>query len=156
MGRLGARRRPHPLSPSPPAERGSSDEVPWGTSPELWERQKPLARQMRRNPTAAEAAVWERLRNRRLFGSRFRRQHAIDRFLVDFYCAEARLVVEIDGPVHQYSRQEDAIRQELLESRGLRVLRFTNEEVGNNIDGVLERIATALQFPSPRAERGQG
>ena len=111
---------------------------------------------MRRNPTPEEAAVWKRLRHRCLLGFRFRRQHAIDRFLVDFYCAEASLVVEIEGPVHQYTRQEDSVRQAFLESLGLRVLRFTNDEVNGGMEGVMERIAAALQFPSPLAERGQG
>ncbi|HEB64244.1 MAG TPA: DUF559 domain-containing protein, partial [Chloroflexi bacterium] len=103
--------------------------------------------------TPAENALWQRLRRRQL-GVKFRRQHAIDRFIVDFYSAEARLVVEVDGPVHQYRREEDAIRQEFLESQGLRVLRFTNEEVLTQIEAVLERIHEAVQAaaaPTARA-----
>ena len=100
--------------------------------------------------------MWKRLRHRCPLGFRFRRQHAIDRFLVDFYCAEASLVVEIDGLVHQSTRQEDSVRQAFLESLGLRVLRFTNDEVNGGMESALERIAAALQFPTPRAEWGQG
>ena len=64
---------------------------------------------------------------------------------MDFYCREARLVVEVDGEVHQYTQQEDAIRQEFLESLELRVVRFRNEDVLNSIDGVLEEIIGWLQ-----------
>ena len=105
---------------------------------------------MRKHPTPAENALWQRLRRRQL-GVKFRRQHAIGPFIVDFYCAEAALVVEVDGPIHQYTAEEDAIRQEFLEAQGLRVLRFTNAEVENDIEGVLNRIRTALQS-APRRE----
>ncbi len=90
----------------------------WKTPPDLWARLKPLARQMRREPTPAEERLWESLRNRGLDGYKFRRQHSIDRFVVDFYCSEASLVVEVDGPVHKYTRTDDAIRQEFLEVQG--------------------------------------
>ena len=96
--------------------------------PELWARLKPLAREKRAEPTEAEDRLWQALR-RRGAGSKFRRQHTIDRFSVDFYCAGARLVVEVDGPIHEFTRADDAIRQEHLKSLGLRVLRFKNEEV---------------------------
>ena len=75
--------------------------------------------------------------------SKFRRQHSVGRFVVDFYCAETRLVVEVDGPVHEFSVREDAIRQEYLESRGLRVMRFTDEEVRESLEDVIRRITEA-------------
>jgi len=133
-------------TPSPLAERGKGGEVitPWSTPPQLWERLKPLAREMRRHPTPAEDKLWQRLRNRRLLGFKFRRQHPIDRFVVDFYCPEARLVIEVEGPIHQYTREEDAIRREFLESLGLRILQFTNDEVDSALDSVIEKIAAAL------------
>jgi very-short-patch-repair endonuclease len=118
--------------------------VPWQTQPELWEKLKPLAAQMRHNPTAAEQKLWQQLR-RKSFGVKFRRQHAIDRFITDFYCAEARLIVEIDGAIHNYTQQEDAIRQAFLESLGLQVLRFSNGDVLQNMDAVLERIGEVVQ-----------
>jgi very-short-patch-repair endonuclease len=96
---------------------------------------------MRHTPTEAEDKLWQHLRNRQLTGLKFRRQHSIERFIVDFYCAEAKLIIEIDGPVHEYSEEEDVIRQEFLESRGFRVLRFTNEHVFNSLDDVLKQVA---------------
>jgi len=120
-------------------------EVPrWHTAPDLWARLKPLARQMRREPTEAEALLWQHLRNHRLLGFKFRRQHSIERFIVDSYCAEARLVVEVEGPIHQYQQEEDRIRQAFLESQGLRVLRFPNQDVLRNPEQVIRQISAAL------------
>jgi very-short-patch-repair endonuclease len=134
-------------TPIPPPHKwgGDTGEGLWYTPPHLWEKLKPLARQMRKNPTPAENKLWQHLRGKQLLGYKFRRQHAIERFIVDFYCHDARLVVEVDGPIHQYTTEEDAIRQKFLESLGFRVLRFTNEQVLTNIDGVLNKIAEALR-----------
>ncbi|MBZ0279562.1 MAG: DUF559 domain-containing protein [Anaerolineae bacterium] len=118
--------------------------VPWRTSPEVWEKLKPLANQMRHQPTVAERHLWQQIRSKTL-GVKFRRQHTIDRFIVDFYCAAASLIIEVDGTIHEYTQQEDAIRQEFLESLGLRVLRFTNEEVLQDTVLVLQRIADVLK-----------
>ena len=63
---------------------------------------------------------------------------------MDFYCAQAQLVVEVDGPVHEYTPDEDAVRQEFLEAQGLRVLRFTNEEVSASLDNVVKRIIESI------------
>lgn len=115
------------------------------TTLEIWDKIKPFARQMRHEPTQAEDKLWQRLRRKGLSGYKFRRQHPIDRFIVDFFCAEARLVVEVDGSIHDYTQEEDALRTEYLESLGLRVLRFTNGEVLQQTDGVIERIAEVLQ-----------
>ncbi|BAZ69642.1 hypothetical protein NIES4106_44150 [Fischerella sp. NIES-4106] len=133
----------HSHSPSSQAGRGLGGGVRkrgWQTPLELWEKLKPIARQMRREPTPAEEKLWQKLRHKQLLGFKFRRQHTIDRFIVDFYCGEARLVVEVDGEVHDYTQEEDAIRQDFLESLGLRVVQFRNEEVLNAIDGVVEEI----------------
>ncbi|MCL4464757.1 MAG: DUF559 domain-containing protein [Chloroflexi bacterium] len=129
--------------------------VPWHTPPGLWELLKPLARQMRKVPTPAEELLWSLLRDRQLLGLKFRRQHAIEQFVVDFYCPEARLIVEVDGPVHQYTQQEDAIRQEFLQSRGLRVLRFTNEQVRETPQVVLETITNTLRQSSSDGETSE-
>ena len=120
------------------------DRYPYRTTPELWDKLKPLARQMRREPTAAENVLWQHLRNRQLEHIKFRRQHAIDRFIVDFYCAAARLIIEVDGDIHEYTQAEDAIRQEFLESLGLTVLRFNNDEVLQQLPAVEERITEVL------------
>lgn len=100
---------------------------------------------MRCEPTPAEKLLWHKLRHKQLLGFKFRRQQTIDRFIVDFYCNEARLVVEVDGEIHDYTQAEDAIRQEFLESLGLQVVRFRNEDVLVRMDGVLEDIAGWLQ-----------
>ncbi len=98
---------------------------------------KQLARQQRVEPTPAEDTLWEWLRGKQLEGLKFRRQQPIERFIVDFYSSELRLVIEVDGEIHQYTQAEDAIRQAYLESIGLRVLRFTNDEVLRDVKSVL-------------------
>ncbi len=145
---------PHPLlylpavdrsATSPQAERGRGGEVKWRTPPHLWEKLKPLAREMRHEPTPEEDLLWQRLRNRKILGLKFRRQHTIDRFILDFYCSEASLAIEVEGIIHQYTQEQDAIRKEYLESVGLRVLRFSNEEVKTNLDDVVEKIAAVAK-----------
>jgi len=100
---------------------------------------------MRARPTEAERALWESLRGRRLLGLRFRRQHVLGRFVADFYCAKASLIVEVDGPIHLSQRAADGERSELIASLGLRVLRFTNEQVDRDLEGVLQAIAAAAR-----------
>ena len=104
---------------------------------------KERARIMRKNLTPAENILWQRLRKKQFGGLRFRRQHPIGRFIVDFYCAEARLVVEVDGAVHDEAghAEYDEDRQRFLQALGLRVLRFSNAQVINETDAVLEVIA---------------
>ena len=122
---------------------------------DLWSRIKPVARQNRRAPTEAESRLWERLRASRLEGLRFRRQHAIDPFIVDFYCAKAKLVIEVDGSIHRSSVEQDAAREGNLTRRGLTVLRFSNDEVMESIDEVLEKIRLAVvrRFREPATEK---
>lgn len=133
--------------------------------PTLWEKLKPLARQKRHDPTPAENRLWEQLRNRQIATVKFRRQHPIDKFIVDFYCSDARLVVEADGWIHEYTVDEGAIRQEFLESLGIKVIRFTNDEIFQSLHECLERIAvagrerlmsTGPDSPSPQAGEGVG
>jgi very-short-patch-repair endonuclease len=112
----------------------------WHTDAVLWIKLKSIAKEMRRKPTEAEDLLWQRLRKHQLLGFKFRRQHSIERFIVDFYCAEARVVLEIDGSIHQYREEEDLIRQDYIKSLGLRLLRFSNNDVLNNLDEVLEQI----------------
>ncbi len=118
---------------------------PYLTPPALWAKLKPLARQKRHEPTPAESRLWHALRGRRLCGLKFRRQHSIERFIVDFYCADPPLIIEVDGPIHDYTPDEDAIRQEFLKSLGYRVIRFTNDDVLHNLDAVLQAIACSVQ-----------
>jgi very-short-patch-repair endonuclease len=100
------------------------------------------ARAMRREPTPAENALWLRIRNRQVDDMKFRRQHSIDRFIVDFYCAEAELVIEIDGSVHD-EPNADLERQQTFENLGLRVLRFSNDDVLNEVEEVIAQIKKA-------------
>ncbi len=103
------------------------------------------ARQLRREMTPAEKKLWTRIRNGQLNGTHFRQQHAVGRFIVDFFCAKAKLVIEIDGDSHADQAEYDAERTRWLnEQRHYRVIRFTNHEVHRNLDAVLERIAQAL------------
>jgi very-short-patch-repair endonuclease len=106
----------------------------------LWTKLKPKARGMRRAPTDAEAYLWDALRNRQVEGARFKRQQPIDRFIVDFYCAEARLVIEVDGPIHDDQREQDTVREGFLNSAGFRILRFTNEQVLESRRAVVDEI----------------
>jgi very-short-patch-repair endonuclease len=102
-----------------------------------------LAWQMRRTMTPAESILWQCLRRSQLQGLHFRRQQVIDGFIADFYCHSARLVVEVDGPVHEGATEHDAERDAILTARGLRVLRITNERVLTDLDSVLAEIAAA-------------
>ena len=98
------------------------------------------ARELRRELTPIEAILWQRLRSRRLAGLKFRRQHPIGPFITDFYCAERKLVIEIDGDTHAEQRRYDASRTAWLEKQGIRVIRFNNRDVLNNLPNVLEMI----------------
>jgi very-short-patch-repair endonuclease len=130
----------------------------WFTPPKLWYRLKPLAREMRHEPTPAERALWIRIRSRQISGVRFRRQHAFDRFVLDFFCADLMLAIEVDGPVHDYSREEDAARQQFLELSGIRIIRFTNDDVLLHIDdviaGIEAEIITRRSNVPPESSRG--
>ena len=116
----------------------------WRTKGSQWAQLKRVAGEMRSVQTGAERCLWERLRQDRL-GVRFRRQFVIDRFIVDLFCQEAGLVVEVDGGVHLARSERDADRDRRLGRRGLRVLRFDNEDVMANTDSVVARIQAALQ-----------
>lgn len=100
-----------------------------------------FARELRQPLTPAEASLWRLLRNRNL-GFKFRRQHEIEFFIIDFYCAEVKLCIEIDGESHLEKTQQDydAARTEYLESLGRKVLRFTNNDVRFNINVVVQEI----------------
>jgi adenine-specific DNA-methyltransferase len=103
---------------------------------------KELARKLRKESTDTEAILWHSIRNRKLGKLKFRRQFPIGRYIADFYCDEVGLVIEIDGNVHRKPDQEtyDTYRREVLETQGLKVLRFTNEEVLTNRGKVLKVI----------------
>ncbi|MBN1221463.1 MAG: endonuclease domain-containing protein [Anaerolineae bacterium] len=101
------------------------------------------ARELRRQMTPAEQKLWQQLRGRQFYQLKFRRQHPLARFILDFYCHQHQLVIEVDGDSHADPAQKayDAARTEWLEQRGLRVIRFSNYDIETNMDGVLTIIA---------------
>jgi len=109
----------------------------------------PTARKLRAAPTDAERALWARLRQRQLDSHRFRRQHPIGPYVVDFFCAERDLIVEVDGGQHAEDVVADTRRTAWLEARGYRVVRFWNNDVLENVDGVLDELRRALRDPPP-------
>jgi len=114
-----------------------------------------MFRRLRRNATIVEQRLWCRVRSRSLCGMKFVRQEPIGPYIVDFVCRERRLITEVDGGQHADSKR-DIIRDQWLRDHGYQVLRFWNNDVIENTDGVLEAIAEVLRAsPSPRL-RGEG
>ena len=105
-----------------------------------------LLRELRKSQTSAEGLLWELVRDRRVLGFKFRRQHQIGRYVVDFYCREAQLIIECDGGVHDRNDQwqHDRSRDLYLTQLGNRVVRFKNDQVLSNTETVLEEIASLL------------
>jgi very-short-patch-repair endonuclease len=110
--------------------------------PTMWQTAKQLRRQM----TPEEKVLWQHLRAKRLGGLRFRRQQIIGRYIVDFYCHATELVIELDGAAHAYQVEQDQEREAFLSGRGLRVLRFKNQQVREDLPSVLSQIAEACQL----------
>ncbi len=104
---------------------------------------KQIRRKLRNSATPQEVILWSRLKNKGL-GYKFRRQHSIGKYIVDFYCPEKRLVIEIDGSQHINS-EYDAKRDQYLKDLGFKVLRFWDNDVNNNLEGVLLKIIDNLQ-----------
>jgi len=101
---------------------------------------------LRKNATKPEQLLWSILRGRQLDGLKFRRQHPIEPYVVDFYCAEAKLVVELDGQSHNGREQFDERRSKFLSQLGLSILRVTNDDVITNLDGVAEAIVRVARL----------
>ncbi|WP_239651513.1 endonuclease domain-containing protein, partial [Neosynechococcus sphagnicola] len=164
---------PHPLTPSPKQGEGGSDNLAplsqnergargeslqageegqdgeyWEISPALRQKMTEVARQFRKEPTHSEAILWQALRGRKLEGRKFRRQQPIGAFIVDFFCGAERLIVEVDGAVHDSQKEADRQRQELLESLGLRVVRVSSELVATRLDDALAVVRQAFS-PHP-------
>lgn len=118
-----------------------------------------LKRRLRTELTPAEKLIWTKLRSKQCHLFKFRRQHAIGPFIVDFFCPEQLLVVEIDGDVHaeKTQRTKDLQRERYLRSLGLQIIRYTNHEVLNNLNGVLEHLLGVLSSdstsPNPSLQR---
>ena len=117
----------------------------------------PEAKRMRREPTEAEAKLWSMLRGQRLGGLKFKRQEQLGDYIVDFVCFGSPLIVEADGSQHAESAS-DAVRDSWLEGQGFRVLRFWNNDILKNPEGVARVILDAAQapLPNPSPARGEG
>ncbi|QZZ19528.1 DUF559 domain-containing protein [Leptothermofonsia sichuanensis E412] len=165
---------PHPLTPSPKEGEGGSASISplsppgrgaggegeyWEISPALKKKMTEVARQFRKKPTPSEDILWQALRGRKLEGRKFRRQQPIGAFVVDFFCGAERLIVEVDGGVHDSQQEADQQRQELLESLGLRVVRIRSELVEGDIEEALSIIRQAFGphplTPSPKSGEGE-
>ena len=123
----------------------SSFDMHFGASQNIQEKAKLL----KNNMTNAEKILWKRIRNRKLKSFKFRRQHPIDIFIVDFYCHEVRLAIEVDGEIHNLKEKKeyDENRTAHLNSLGIRVIRFSNSEVEDDINSVLDKISNVLTSP---------
>ena len=115
----------------------------YGASPSVFKKAKAL----RKNMTNAEKVLWNHLSNNKLNGKRFKPQHPMYSFIADFYCHELKLVIEVDGGIHNLpeNKQYDVNREYVLKEFGMEVIRFTNEEVANDIENVLQRIKVIIK-----------
>jgi very-short-patch-repair endonuclease len=119
---------------------------------------KSKARDLRKNLTESEKILWSYIRKRQLHGMHFRRQHPYGIYILDFFCFEANLVIEIDGMIHLKHRDYDIERTKYLESSGLKVIRFNNKDIENRIDWVLSKINSLLinlPRPNPLPKRSE-
>ena len=110
----------------------------YNAKPHIFEK----AKMLRKNMTATEQVLWEKLKGKKMLGLRFRPQHPIDIFIADFYCHPLRLVIEVDGGIHKSNNQKeyDLGREGELENWGIKAIRYTNEEFENDIDKVIKLI----------------
>jgi very-short-patch-repair endonuclease len=124
--------------------------IGWQSSVRLWEKLKPFARQMRQNPTDAERFLWECVRDKRM-GIKFRRQHVVGPYILDFYASSLKLAIELDGGGHAKPEQieKDRKRDAFLSARGIRVVRIWNNELFQNPEGMLEFIWRVVHDPTP-------
>jgi len=137
------------VSPLPTSPSRGGEKLYNTASPILYEQLKEKAESMRQNPTKAESAMWQMLRGKQL-DSKFRRQHIIGEYIVDFVCLDKQLIVEIDGGYHKNSEQQelDIQRTNFLQSKGFCVLRFTNDEVIGDAEGTIGIVNNALSHLS--------
>ncbi len=145
--------RPHP---QPLSDGEGSEDIAsnvFTSEYQTWKVLKEFARENRKNQTDAEETLWQAVRNQKL-GRKFRRQHAIGKYIVDFVCIKQKLVIELDGPIHDQQKEYDQSRTKELIALGYTEIRFKNEELETNLQGVLSKITNALN--SPLQGRGAG
>ena len=127
--------------------------------PEIKRKMIEIAREFRKEPTEGEKILWQALRGKKLDGIKFRRQQPVGYFVVDFYSSVYRLVVEVDGPIHDQQAEADKARQDILEVLGLTVFRIKTEIPEKNLSLALNMIRTKIQeikstIPSPHVGEG--
>ena len=140
-------KKAHPPAPSL-KEGEQSQKSNWATAdPALYEILKEYAKKHRDYPTKAELIIWEFLKSKQLEEFKFRRQHIVGQYIADFVCLDRMLIIEIDGKIHQLpeNKESDEVRTQWLESKGFKVIRFTNDEVTKNTEEVLNNILTTLK-----------
>jgi very-short-patch-repair endonuclease len=111
----------------------------FNASPEIYRK----AEYLRKNMTEAEKLLWDRLRKTQL-GVRFKAQHPIDQFIVDFYCHKAKLVIEVDGDNHRYNQEYDEGREAEIKKFGIKIIRFTNNEIFEDLNNVIKKIRSNI------------
>ena len=125
--------------------KGLSVEYPmyFGAKPSVFK----LAKELRKNETEAEKMLWSKLNKNQIIGLQFRRQHPINIFIADFYCPKIKLVIEVDGSIHEIFEYEehDIGRSEMLNDFGITVIRFTNEKILNDLDGTIKQIESEIR-----------
>ena len=120
------------------------------------EIKKIFSRRLRKEQTAAEKIIWEQLRKRKFNNFKFRRQHVIEGFVLDFYCHELKLGIEVDGGIHLRRKNYDALRQELIEAKGITIIRVSNLEISENKKALLNKLKDVIEptpTPSPPGRR---
>jgi very-short-patch-repair endonuclease len=118
-----------------------------------------ISRTLRKNQTPWESKLWNKIRNEGIEDLKFRRQYKIGKFIVDFCCINKKIIIELDGGQHNTEEniEKDKERQKYLENEGFKVLRFWNNEIDNNLDGVILKILEAAKpHPQPLSENGEG
>ena len=105
---------------------------------------KTTSRLLRKRTTPAEVILWEEIRNRKLNGLKFRRQYPVSGFILDFYCAEKNLGIELDGSIHSTQEEYDKLREQIIIEKGIRILRFSNQEILENLEEVKTKIENLI------------
>lgn len=119
---------------------------------EMHERAKKLRREM----TPAEKNLWKHVKANKLNGLHFRRQQIVHGYFADFYCHQYELIVEVDGGIHELQQEYDKEREKYLNVLGLRIIRFTNEEIMGDLKGVLQKIVVECKGPNPQPLPSKG
>ncbi len=122
-----------------------ADHEHWRVPKELKKKMHVLASDLRQRSTKSETNLWAALRDRKLAGRKFRRQVPVGAFVLDFYCAEETLAVEVDGGIHRSQQQADQLRQEIIETLSIRFVRVTSEQVEKDLTSVLQTIQSHFQ-----------